>query len=152
MTMPYLLALLALWLAPPCESAACSCAQPRTATIARDRVDAVFTGRVLSVRDTSFVEPGETYGRLAHFAVLVVDRGWKGVETDTVSVISPEPCGFHFRAGSGYLVYAHRAPGALVTTMCHRNAALADTGQVADDLRELGAPARTWPAVAPVGR
>ena len=128
------------------ERTACSCRWPPTATDARDGAAAVFTGQVLSVRDTTLVEPGETYGTLTHVALLVVDRAWKGVEADTVEVMSREPCGFHFRAGGRYLVYAHRGSGSLGTSMCDRSAPLAEGGRVADDLRELGIPARTWPA------
>jgi hypothetical protein len=137
----------ALGQAPPCGRV-CSCAHPRTATVARDRATAVFTGRVLSVRDTVFPVNADGYRSAGHVAVLVVDRAWKGVESDTVPVVSSEPCSFRFQAGHAYLVYAHAAAGALHTGMCDRTAPFAAGGRVADDLRELGAPARTWPAAA----
>lgn len=145
MILPWMAGLLAaLWLAPPCERPLCSCALPRTATDARERADAVFTGRALSVRDTVLPAGQGEVGPLVHVAVLVVDRAWKGIEADTVTVVSREPCSFHFRAGGAYLVYARGAAGALRTGMCDRTAPLAAGGRVMDDLRELGAPARTW--------
>ena len=147
MIAPWLIGLLAaLWLGPACERPLCSCRQPRTATDALQGADAVFTGHALSVRDTVLSPEAEGYRPSGHVAVLVVDRAWKGVEADTVAVISIEPCSFHFRPGGTYLVYAHEEAGALQTGMCDRTAPLAAGGRVADDLRELGAPAWSRPA------
>ena len=135
----------ALWVAPACETAFCSCV-PRSAVRTEfDSADAVFTGRVLSVRDTT-VDPASGHGgwRMRR-VVLRADRAWKGVESDTVVVVtgmSDGDCGFRFRRGATYLVFAHAAPdGSLGTGICDRTARL---WRAAADVRALGEPARRW--------
>jgi hypothetical protein len=146
MTMLGFLALLgALTVAAPCDTGVCSCAGPRDAPSALASTDAVFTARVLSVRDT-VVGRGTEHGPWQRRRVtLRVDRAWKGVESRRVVVITGMgggDCGFPFQRGKSYLVYAHgTGDGLLSTGICGRTAPL---GYADADLRQLGEPARRW--------
>jgi hypothetical protein len=133
----------ALWMAPPCETGVCSCAGPRDVPSTVASAQAVFTGRVVSVRNRTVQTPNGPRPRRA--VTLRVDRAWKGVESRTVVVLTGQgggDCGFPFRRGDSYLVYAYGAPGeVLAAGMCGRTAELS---RAAADLRALGEPSRRW--------
>lgn len=135
----------ALWAAPPCDAGFCSCARPEDAATELREADAVFTGRVVAVRDTAAGEGHFPGPRLLH-VTLRVDRAWKGVESDTVVVVTGvtgADCGFPFRRGGRYLVFAYRRPGGpLIAGICGRTAHLS---RAAGSVRQLGEPARRWP-------
>jgi hypothetical protein len=86
---------------------ACSCAEPPP-EVAYERAAAVFVGRVTSVERSVSDWLGITQSgdRLIHFAVT---KRWKGVPSATAIVRAPltgEACGYPFREGETYLVYA----------------------------------------------
>jgi hypothetical protein len=146
MTMLGFLALLgALTVAGPCKTGVCSCAGPRDSPSALASADAVFTARVLSVRDTAVGRETERGPWQMRRVTLRVDRVWKGVESRTVVVITGMgggDCGFPFQRGKSYLVYAHGAgDGSLGAGICGRTAELAYADA---DLRQLGEPTRHW--------
>jgi hypothetical protein len=126
--------------APPCPKT-CDCMGPGTAQAARSRADAVFVGVAASVRDTLVLEePGrrQTY-RAVTFRVR---SGWKGVRTRNVTVLTGlHSCGYTFRPGESYLVYARRTTVGgirpLLTSICTRTAA---EREAAADIRALGRP------------
>ena len=95
---------------------ACTCAGPRAPCAEYWRVSAVFAGTVRDIRPV-VARPGVS---AVHFDV---DQRGRGVESDTV-VIESAPqngfnCGYTFRVGERYVVYAHAAPGGQLTTnMC----------------------------------
>ena len=135
-------ALAAFWLHDSAEEAtACSCS-PVTPAQAFDRADTVFTGSVKSLRvrrglfGQSSVDPAT-----AEFEVTQV---WKGPreETMTIKTVRSEvSCGFEFRQGLEYLVYAREGK----TGLCDRTAL---TLRASDDLSALGEgwkPAPTSP-------
>jgi hypothetical protein len=71
-----------------------------------------------------------------------VRSGWKGVRTRNATVLTGlNTCGYPFRQGETYLVYARRAPGGgirpLLTGICTRTAA---ERSAAADIRALGRP------------
>jgi hypothetical protein len=139
-----LLALLGtLWMAPPCETGFCSCAGPRDVPSALASAQAVFTGRVVSVRDTTVQTDHGPWRRRR--VMLRVDRAWKGVEAETVTVLTGwggGDCGFPFERGESYLVYAHGRPGEVLGTgICGRTAELS---RAAADVRALGEPTHRW--------
>lgn len=126
--------------ASPCP-ALCDCMGPGTAQAARSHAGAVFVGAAESVRDTLVLEePGR---RQTYMAVTFrVRSGWKGVRTRNVTVLTGfTTCGYPFRQGESYLVYARRAPVGgirpLLTSICTRTAAERDA---AADIRALGRP------------
>lgn len=133
----------ALWTAPPCETF-CSCVGPADALKARQGADAVFVGRVVHIRPTLVgwgVEGGPWMERRV---TLRVDRAWKGVNARTVVLNTGRgggDCGFPFRRGESYLVFAHEHEGSLGTGICTRTAYLTEA---AVDIRDLGPPVRRW--------
>ena len=115
------------------EAAACSCAPPPAPTAALEKATAVFTGKVTAME----IAGGSGMGMLV---TLKAGRAWKGVESATVRLHtnrSSAACGYGFRVGGQYLVYAYasQAHGVLATNLCTRTRALS---QAAGDLAELG--------------
>jgi hypothetical protein len=105
------------------------------------RVDAVFTGRVTGSSEIK-VEEG-TYKFSQRVVRLIVEERFRGdvekVETEVLTGWGGGDCGYGFRMGERYLVYAHRneKDRKLYTSICTRTRPLADA---ADDLafvREL---------------
>lgn len=135
----------ALWTAAPCETGFCMCARPDDVATEVAGAQAVFTGRVVAVRDT-VVGDGHFPGPRVRQVTLRVDRAWKGVDSSTVAVVTgmwDADCGFPFRRGRSYLVFAYRGHDGLLTAgICGRTARL---WRAARTLRELGPPARRWP-------
>src|SRR5688572_8840003 len=85
---------------------ACSCAPSQSPTEGLSRASAVFAGRVLEVkREKRSADPFTSVQVL-----FEVYRVWKGVETRTVRVGTSShsaACGYGFREGRTYLVYAY---------------------------------------------
>jgi len=104
------LLLLLLLLGYPASAFACSCGPQQSISEAFTEAEAVFLGEV-----TSF-EQG-----VAHFKT---ERGWKGIFSNKLSVHtnpSPSLCGYSFKTGKRYLVYAFkRKDGTLTTFLCSR--------------------------------
>lgn len=131
--------LVALWTTPPCETGFCSCVGSRDVPSSVASADAVFTGRVIRVRNST------RDGLQIRRVTLRVDRAWKGVGSRTVAVMtaSGSSCGFPFRRRRSYLVFASANPnGSLFTGVCDRTAELS---RAASDLRGLGQPMHRWP-------
>ena len=115
---------------------ACTCAPSKGPTEELELAAAVFSGKVVGIKRHKQAE--DIFARVE--VVLRVERVWKGVEGATVSVFtSPHSaaCGYDFKGGRTYLVYAHKnAEGRLSTGICGRTRRLKDAGE---DLKELGA-------------
>ncbi len=132
----------ALTVAAPCETGVCSCVGRRDVQSALRNADAVFTGRVVSVRN-----PRPWWRRdpdPQRRVTLRVDRAWKGVDSRTVVMIMglSSSCEFQFRRGESYLVFAYRRQnGALGTSICSRTETI---DRAAAAVRDLGPPTRDW--------
>lgn len=115
---------------------ACTCAPSKGPAEELQSAAAVFSGKVVKVRKHR--QGADIFARVE--AVLRVERAWKGAEEATVSVFTSShsaACGYGFREGRTYLVYAHKnAEGRLSTGICGRTRRLKDAGE---DLKELGA-------------
>ena len=113
---------------------ACTCLPSENATKELEQSTAVFCGRVLEVRRNQ-QETG-LFTRVE--AVFEVERIWKGVEKRTINVFTSSQssaCGYEFKKGKEYLVYASRdAEGRLITSICSRTRRMKEAG---DDLKEL---------------
>lgn len=88
-------------------ASACSCVQP-TPEIAYQRASQVFMGRVTDIDKPWLDRLGLTNSGLqqVHFEV---SKRWKGSPAATVTVrtrVTGESCGYAFRTGQTYLVYA----------------------------------------------
>lgn len=139
-----LLALLgALWTAPPCDTAFCRCIPPpRDVQAALDEADAVFAGRVVDVR---IVETASGWPGGVHRTTVQVERVWKGVKEPVVEVLTSMDvryCGFAFRPGESYLVFARRLDdGTLMTSICSATVRLRE--DASGELSDLFIP-RPW--------
>ena len=107
-------------------ASACSCVPPPPPEQALEEAEAVFVGMVTRL------DQREPHGRLPQVQVtLRVQRSFKGDLGSTVEIhtaTSSAACGFSFREGQRYLVYAHPREdgprGLLATSLCTRTAHL----------------------------
>jgi hypothetical protein len=121
-----------LALLPPLPAYACSCVAPGSPEESLRLSDAVFSGRVRSVklsRSGDFEE---------HRVTFQVQSIWKGSVTASIELLTaPDTggCGFPFEIGRSYLVYAHAAEGTLRASLCSRSNFLE---AATEDLAALG--------------
>lgn len=101
------------------EAYACSCVEPGTIQDRKEQNDAVFEGKVVSIKQTSsllFNSPGKIKK-----ATFEVNQVWKGHVTSRIEVITAlheDSCGFNFKEGERYIVYASSSGSALETGLC----------------------------------
>jgi hypothetical protein len=133
----------ALTLASTADALACSCGLTGPPCQNAFQVDAVFAGTVRSISavpdDGPPLRPGEARIPRAVRVEFSGVMGFIGMQAATVSVVtagSGPACGYAFKLGERYLVYARRAADGtgLVTGICSRTRPLADAD---DDLRFL---------------
>jgi hypothetical protein len=141
-------AVIAAGLAAPDAADACSCAVPKPACEAAWTTAAIFSGRVLTVH-SSQPKKGPFIPRTrVRFAVVEAFKGVSDKEIEVETGGGGGDCGYRFRQGSEYLVYAH-APGqggALAVSSCSRTGPLESA---ANDLAYLRA---AFNSNAPLGR
>ncbi|HEX8746697.1 MAG TPA: hypothetical protein VF717_05805 [Pyrinomonadaceae bacterium] len=116
---------------------ACTCAPPPSVAQSLSQAGAVFSGKVLQVKRVK--GRGEQAGLWQVEVIFAVNTSWKGAERKVLSVFTASQsaaCGYNFRRGTTYLVYAGESQGKLATTICSRTKRL---GDAREDLRELGA-------------
>ncbi|SRR6266581_1796159 len=140
---------------------ACECIGTSTPNRSLARAASVFTGYVVGVtlgskwdsvnaarpRDCGLEITQEGAGTslcLSEEVVVTFEviAAWKGFTSGKVQVRTPAQgtaCGFAFRVGQSYLVYADARTqgGGLTTDTCHRTKA---TAEAQADLQELGPP------------
>lgn len=130
----YILILTTALAAVETSALACSCVPPKSPSIERERAAAVFSGRVVAIKENKALS--NSYGKVE--AVFEVDRAWKGVDRRTISVFTHSnsaACGYGFTVGVEYLVYASGGEGPLRTSLCSRTNRL---DKARADLDELG--------------
>lgn len=116
---------------------ACSCVEAGPPCKAAADAHAIFAGEVTETGEIE-AEPGTGYReRLIHFRVL---EAFQGVAGKTIQVITGHgggDCGYGFRKGGQYLVYAyaHQKTGRLYAGICSRTQRLSQAGQDLDYLR-----------------
>lgn len=125
----------------PGSGLACSCNLPPIGKTERQLIElerkkskAVFVGKVLEI-----IAPNTPSGEPARVAEVKfkVQKLWKGSVAAEVSVFTANVCcicGYKFRVGGRYLVYAH-GPDKLSTDICTRTRKAVDAEI---DLRVLG--------------
>ncbi len=103
-------------LAAPRVSSACTCPPPSSLAQTVAAADAVFMGKVISFE----LVPAQPE-RVARFEVMKV---WKGRPLEVAEIFTAEneaACGYGFRVGETYLVYAYKDDsGKLHTHVCTR--------------------------------
>jgi|SRR5687767_93779 len=126
------------------EAVACSCAGPHKPCEAYGDASAVFVGTVTFSTTTKVKEVGYEFTK--RLVRLHVDRPIRNVESTDVEVMTgwgDSDCGFGFRLGGQYLVYAHSRDGkTLSTSICSRTRPLSDA---ADDLEYINGLSKAAP-------
>ncbi|HKQ60183.1 MAG TPA: HEAT repeat domain-containing protein [Candidatus Polarisedimenticolaceae bacterium] len=92
----------------------CTCVESAPPLSAMAQADAVFIGRVVGQDDPSEASSVRSGGDPIEYR-FELERVWKGVVRDPAIVVSERDgaaCGFAFRVGNAYLVYASSAPDA----------------------------------------
>ena len=100
--------------------------EPKSVRGTLKKSTAVFSGEVLEIRSgVNFLQ-----------ARFRVERSWKGVEAEQVSVLTENTAeSTHYRVGEKYLVFAGIRAGKLFTADCSRTKRLE---YAEEDLRQLG--------------
>ena len=100
--------------------------EPKSIKGALKNSTAVFSGEVLEIRSgVNFLQ-----------ARFRVERSWKGVEAEQVSVLTENTAeSSHYRVGEKYLVFAGIRDGKLFTGNCSRTKRLENAEE---DLKQLG--------------
>lgn len=115
------------------EVSACSCLGRPAPCEAYWKASAIFAGTVTDISGVSGKKVG--YGlsrRLVRFSVNEAFLGVNGTEAEVKTGLGDADCGYGFRQGGQYLVYAYRQKdGSLYTGICSRTRPLSEA---ADDL------------------
>lgn len=115
----------------PSVADACSCAQPPPPRQALEGATAVFTGKVVKVEQVE----------LERRVTVEVEKDLKAAGGRQVVVrtgLGGGDCGYGFKEGERYLIYAHGEKDAPATSICTRTCHIDDAEQ---DLKELDPPA-----------
>ena len=146
--------------AVPRSAAACSCIDPGPECQAFWKTDAVFDATVVRIAERR-IEPTEKreFAAADLLVTLRVHRAWKGAQPGDIEVTTSRSggtCGYDFREGERYLVFAHQWGGHLNVSMCSLTQPFDGSGTAAEFLSSLDRPAtggrvfgtvRTWQRV-----
>ena len=135
--------------APAIDAWACSCGPYGPPCQNAFQVDAVFMGTVARITPVpdGFRIP---HGVRVDFTAVVAFRGLQSPIASVVTAGSGPACGYTFKEGERYLVYARRAADGigLTTNICSRTRRLADAGDDLRFLRTLSDASDTRPRVS----
>jgi hypothetical protein len=123
------------------DAEACSCAPNGPPCESFFRVDAVFVGTVRTISEFAGAPAFPYRGRVVGFSIERAFRGVQGAAVNIDTGMGGGDCGYSFKAGEQYLVYAYRtAEGSrLGTGICSRTRPIANADE---DLRYIeGMPA-----------
>ena len=105
---------------------ACTCMHLRgDPAMAFSSASAVFSGKVLKITERKSALPGSGLKELA--VKFRVEKSWKLVRKDKVTVFTVNKdsmCGFPFKVGERYLVYARGGGDKFSTDICTRTGSL----------------------------
>lgn len=135
-----------LFLGAPWRASACDCAYPGAPCKAFAHTPYVFSGKVTKISTIPIkMSSGDQYqDRLITFEI---ERAYRGLEdkkvTEVVTGSGGGDCGYDFRVGEKYLVYAfpHAATGKLYTGICSRTRRLAEARDDLDYFAKKDDPA-----------
>ena len=125
-----LLMFIAISLLVPFSTWACSCSPPPPPKESLKLSKAVFLGTVTTIA------LDKKYGKLVTFKII---KYWKGIDKPIVSLWTAKSgasCGYGFKEGEKYLVYAYgQEDGDIRTSICTRTRPLSHAEK---DLKALG--------------
>ena len=102
---------------------ACDCISPATPCVSAQNAQAVFVGKVVEIVVVN-LERGQSSPPASRRVSFSVTETFRGSAKDAVAVYTGSgggDCGYDFKKGKSYLVYAHQAiSGELVTSICAR--------------------------------
>src|SRR5262245_28995952 len=102
------LAAVLLFMAFPAKADACSCPSPGPPCQNFFQVDAVFVGTAKTISEIEGTPDVPSYRRLVLFAIEDAFRGVQGTVAEVVTGTGGGDCGYNFKQGERYLVYAYR--------------------------------------------
>lgn len=117
---------------------ACSCLDLGPPCQAFGAASAVFTGRVTEITSTGNDKPGRGYQKkLVRFAVSQAHLGISGTSAETVTGSGGGDCGYPFKVGESYLVYAqlNAEDNKLYAGICSRTRPLSEAREDLDYLK-----------------
>lgn len=121
----------------PLSTSACSCAELPSVEEEFARSQAVFSGKVLEVKEKRSLQ-----GYITKKVIFEVTNTWKGVEKTQMMITTGSgggDCGIDFKEGQEYLVYAYESTmyggNSLVSVICDRTNELSS---LQEDLKVLG--------------
>ena len=121
------------------EARACSCMGPNPVCSAYAKTDVLFVGKVLEIVEPDPPIDQSTPRELfqSRLVRLSVNESFRGDASNMVSVLTGRgggDCGYPFKVGETYLVYASKVNGSLQTGICSRTRPL---DQAVEDLEFL---------------
>ena len=121
------------------RASACSCGGPGEPCVAFGAASAVFVGTVTGSRTPPRSGREDGHPHVYRFSVAEAFSGVEGAEAEVATGTGGGDCGYEFRRGETYLVYAYRTEkGAyLATGICTRTRPLAEAAPDLDFLRAL---------------
>lgn len=125
-------------LSPQCAYA-CSCAGSMDAERALADSEAVFSGEVAEVEERPTIRMWGINGVRTFRVTLRASEVWKGPQRETLEVSTPRDgmsCGYPFKEGQEYLVYAYTGKQGLEVDLCNGTQRLTEAEA---DLEVLGA-------------
>ena len=144
---PVLLCALLLFGTPRSEACTCAGFGPACVEAVSPRVSAVFLGKVETISHSSPSRDSAddrtlsaTFSGNTLEVTLSVQEAFKGVSSKEVVVVTPRDesaCGFPFRKGEQYVVYASSYQGELFTSICHRTLPVKAVEKDLEYLRKL---------------
>src|SRR5438067_5218582 len=119
----------------PRAATACSCASSGPPCQGYFQVDAVFVGTARSISTVEGTPDSAYQRRTVAFAVERAFRGVPGTAADVATGMGGGDCGYDFKVGERYLVYAYRnARSGLAASICSRTRPIA---KAEEDLQYL---------------
>lgn len=127
--------ILTLLLLKPSSVIACSCSLPLTPLEELEKSTAVFSGKVTDIDFPIGIKISSADPVKVTFEV---SKTWKGPNSKTLIVATARhgaSCGYSFKQGEEYLVYAYNEEDKLSASLCSRTELLSSAET---DLQELG--------------
>jgi hypothetical protein len=124
---------------------ACSCAFAGPPCQAAREASAVFVGRVRAIEQVKRAQDEyRFYGRRVRFEIIDAFTGVSGGAAEVYTGHGGGDCGYGFRTGGTYLVYAYRGAESpnLTTGICSRTRPVSDAEEDLSYLRTRNDPAR----------